>query len=310
MENRICSLLQITYPVFQGAMAWVSDGELAAAVSNAGGLGIIAGGSAEGKIIREEIKKAKALTNKPFGVNIMLLSPYKDEVIDMVLEEKVACVTTGAGNPGKYIQRFHDAGIKVIPVVPSVALAKKMERLGADAVIAEGNEAGGHIGKLSTMVLLPQVSDAVEIPVIGAGGIGDHRGVDAAFILGAEGVQLGTYFILATECRAHENYKKMVMEASDIDTTVTGRSTGHPVQVLRNKLSRKFDQMEKASASLEELELLGRGSLYQSVILGDRDKGSFMAGQIAGMVNESGPAKELIKKLIKDSKSITWREEL
>ena len=308
MENRVCSLLNITYPVFQGAMAWVSDGELAAAVSNAGGLGIIAGGNAEGKIIREEIKKAKALTNKPFGVNIMLLSPYKDEVIDVVLEEKVACVTTGAGNPGKYIKRFHDAGIKVIPVIPSVALAKKMERLGADAVIAEGNEAGGHIGKLSTMVLLPQVCDAVEIPVIGAGGIGDHRGVDAAFILGAEGVQLGTYFILAKECRAHENYKKMIVEASDIDTTVTGRSTGHPVQVLRNKLSRKFDQAEKAQATLEELEALGRGSLYQSVILGDRERGSFMAGQIAGMVNQSAPAKDLIKKLL-DCQSIPWREE-
>ncbi len=310
MENRVCDLLKITYPVFQGAMAWISDGELAAAVSNAGGLGIIAGGNAESSIIRDEIRKAKSLTDKPFGVNIMLLSPYKDDVINVVIEEKVACVTTGAGNPGKYIERFHEAGIKVIPVIPSVALAKKMEKLGADAVIAEGNEAGGHIGKLSTMVLLPQVSDAVNIPVIGAGGIADHRGVDAAFTLGAEGVQLGTYFILATECRAHANYKKMVMEASDIDTTVTGRSTGHPVQVLRNKLSRKFDQLEKASATPEELEILGRGSLYQSVILGDIEKGSFMAGQISGMVKESAPVKELIKKLIKDSKYIIWSEQL
>lgn len=308
MENRICNLLHITYPVFQGAMAWISDGTLAAAVSNGGGLGIIAGGNAEGEVIREEIRKAKALTSKPFGVNIMLLSPYKDDVIAVVLEEKVACVTTGAGNPGKYIPRFHEAGIKVIPVVPSVALAKKMEKLGADAIIAEGNEAGGHIGKLSTMVLLPQVSDAVNIPVVGAGGIADHRGVDAAFILGAEGVQLGTYFIPATECRAHENYKSMVIEATDIDTTVTGRSTGHPVQVLRNKLSRKFDQMEKASASVEELEIFGRGSLYQSVILGDREKGSFMAGQISGMVKESAPAKELIKKLLTESTFIPWRD--
>lgn len=308
MDNRICKLLNITYPVFQGAMAWVSDGTLAAAVSNAGGLGIIAGGNAEAHIIREEIKKAKTLTTKPFGVNIMLLSPHKEEVVQVVLEEKVACVTTGAGNPGKYIQRFHDVGIKVIPVIPSVALAKKMEKLGADAVIAEGNEAGGHIGKLSTMVLLPQVSDAVEIPVIGAGGIGDHRGVDAAFTLGAEGVQLGTYFILAHECRAHENYKTMITEASDLDTTVTGRSTGHPVQVLRNKLSRKFDLLEKASASMEELELLGRGSLYQSVVVGDKDKGSFMAGQIAGMVKDTAPAKVLLEKLIKDSKFIPWKE--
>lgn len=310
MDNRICQLLNITYPVFQGAMAWVSDGELAAAVSNAGGLGIIAGGNAEASIIREEIQKAKALTSKPFGVNVMLLSPYKDDLMDLVIEEKVACVTTGAGNPGKYIQRLHEAGIKVIPVVPSVALAKKMERLGADAIIAEGNEAGGHIGKLSTMVLLPQVSDAVKIPVVGAGGIGDYRGVDAAFTLGAEGVQLGTYFILADECRAHFNYKKMIMEASDIDTTVTGRSTGHPVQVLRNKLSRKFDLLEKAQASMEELENLGRGSLYQSVIVGDEDKGSFMAGQIAGLVKEAAPAKVLLENLLEKSKFIPWRESL
>ncbi len=310
MDNRICQLLNITYPVFQGAMAWVSDGELAAAVSNAGGLGIIAGGNAEPHIIRDEIKKARALTSKPFGINVMLLSPYKDEIIDLVIEEKVSCVTTGAGNPGKYIERLHEANIKVIPVVPSVALAKKMERLGADAIIAEGNEAGGHIGKLTTMVLLPQVCDAVKIPVIGAGGIGDHRGVDAAFTLGAEGVQLGTYFIPADECKAHANYKNMIINASDIDTTVTGRSTGHPVQVLRNKLSRQFDFLEKAQASVEELEALGRGSLYQSVILGDEDKGSFMAGQIAGLVKEAAPAKVLLQSLLEKSKFIPWNESL
>ncbi|WP_312712316.1 enoyl-[acyl-carrier-protein] reductase FabK [Proteiniclasticum ruminis] len=304
MKNRICELLGIRYPVFQGAMAWLSDGNLAAAVSNAGGLGIIAGGNAEGHIIREEIRKAKALTDKPFGVNIMLLSPYKDEVIEVVLEEKVAMVTTGAGNPGKYIERFHQAGIKVFPVIPSVALAKKMEKLGADGVIAEGNEAGGHIGKLSSMVLTPQVCDAVSIPVVMAGGIGDHRGVDAAFILGAEGVQLGTYFILADECRAHENYKAMVEKAGDLDTTVTGRFTGHPVQVLRNKLTRRFEELEKNGGSLEDYDTLGRGSLYQSVIVGDLEKGSFMAGQIAGLVSKRGTCDELMAHLLKDVKSI------
>ena len=304
MKNRICELLGIRYPVFQGAMAWLSDGNLAAAVSNAGGLGIIAGGNAEGHIIREEIRKAKALTDKPFGVNIMLLSPYKDEVIEVVLEEKVAMVTTGAGNPGKYIERFHQAGIKVFPVIPSVALAKKMEKLGADGVIAEGNEAGGHIGKLSSMVLTPQVCDAVSIPVVMAGGIGDHRGVDAAFILGAEGVQLGTYFILADECRAHENYKAMVEKARDLDTTVTGRFTGHPVQVLRNKLTRRFEELEKNGGSLEDYDTLGRGSLYQSVIVGDLEKGSFMAGQIAGLISKRGTCDELMAHLLKDVKSI------
>lgn len=305
MENRVCQLLGIKYPIFQGAMAWISDGKLAAAVSNAGGLGIIAGGNAEGEIIRKEIQMAKALTDKPFGVNIMLLSPFKEEVIQVVIEEKVACVTTGAGNPGRYIKAFHDAGIKVIPVVPSVALAKKMEKLGADAVIAEGNEAGGHIGKLSSMVLFPQVADAVNIPVIGAGGIADHRGVDAAFTLGVEGVQLGTYFIPAEECKAHENYKNMILEASDIDTTVTGRFTGHPVQVLRNRLSRKFEELEKSGGSMEEYEALGRGSLYQSVILGDLEKGSFMSGQIAGLVRKSGTCEALIGALIKGSRYIT-----
>lgn len=305
MKNRVCELLGIKYPIFQGAMAWVSDGKLAAAVSNAGGLGIIAGGNADGEIVRKEIRLAKALTDKPFGVNIMLLSPYKDEVIKVVLEEKVACVTTGAGNPAKYIDDFHKAGIKVMPLVASVALAKKMERMGADAIVAEGSEAGGHIGKLSTMVLLPQVCDAVSVPVIGAGGIADHRGVDAAFTLGAEGVQLGTYFIPADECKAHDNYKNMVLNASDIDTTVTGRPTGHPVQVLRNKLTRKFEELEKSGAPLSEYEELGKGALYQSVILGDVDNGSFMSGQIAGMVTKKGTCEYLIESLIEKSKFIS-----
>lgn len=305
MKNRVCELLGIKYPIFQGAMAWVSDGKLAAAVSNAGGLGIIAGGNADGEIVRAEIKIAKTLTDKPFGVNIMLLSPFKDDVIKVVLEEKVACVTTGAGNPAKYIADFHAAGIKVMPLVASVALAKKMERLGADAIVAEGSEAGGHIGKLSTMVLLPQVCDAVSVPVIGAGGIADHRGVDAAFTLGAEGVQLGTYFIPADECKAHENYKNMVINASDIDTTVTGRPTGHPVQVLRNKLTRKFEELEKSGAPLSDYEELGKGALYQSVILGDEEKGSFMSGQIAGMVTKRGTCAYLIESLIEKSKFIS-----
>lgn len=305
MKNRVCELLGIKYPIFQGAMAWVSDGKLAAAVSNAGGLGIIAGGNADGEIVRAEIKIAKSLTDKPFGVNIMLLSPFKDDVIKVVLEEKVACVTTGAGNPARYIADFHAAGIKVMPLVASVALAKKMERLGADAIVAEGSEAGGHIGKLSTMVLLPQVCDAVSVPVIGAGGIADYRGVDAAFTLGAEGVQLGTYFIPADECKAHENYKNMVVNASDIDTTVTGRPTGHPVQVLRNKLTRKFEELEKSGAALSEYEELGKGALYQSVILGDEEKGSFMSGQIAGMVTKKGTCQYLIESLIEKSKFIS-----
>ncbi len=305
MGNRVCDLLGIRYPVFQGAMAWLADGKLAAAVSNAGGLGIIAGGNAPGEIVRQEIRIAKSLTDKPFGVNIMLLSPFRDEVISVVLEEKVAAVTTGAGNPAKYVPAFKAAGIKVIPVVPSIALAKRMEKIGADAVIAEGNEAGGHIGKLTTMVLVPQIVDSVSIPVIAAGGVADHRGVDACFMLGAEGIQVGTVFIVADECKAHENYKKMVLEASDIDTTVTGRSTGHPVQVLRNKLSKRFDDLEKHGGTPEELEALGTGALKAAVIDGDIEKGSFMSGQIAGMVKERGTAKEILERLIAGSRSIT-----
>lgn len=245
MDNNICSLLNIKYPIFQGGMAWVSDSSLAAAVSNAGGLGIIAGGNAPASFVREEIIKAKELTDKPFGVNIMLLSENADELSDIVIEEGVKVVTTGAGNPGKYIEKWKKAGIRVIPVVASVALAKRMERAGADAIIAEGCEAGGHIGKLTTMVLLPQVVDSVNIPVIAAGGIGDGRGVAAAFILGAKGVQLGTRFLVANECTIHDNYKEAVINAKDIDTVVTGRPTGHPVQVIKNKLAREYINLEK-----------------------------------------------------------------
>ncbi|MGF0107806.1 MULTISPECIES: enoyl-[acyl-carrier-protein] reductase FabK [unclassified Clostridium] len=297
MDNNICSLLNIKYPIFQGGMAWVSDSSLAAAVSNAGGLGIIAGGNAPASFVREEIIKAKELTDKPFGVNIMLLSENADELSDIVIEEGVKVVTTGAGNPGKYIEKWKKAGIRVIPVVASVALAKRMERAGADAIIAEGCEAGGHIGKLTTMVLLPQVVDSVNIPVIAAGGIGDGRGVAAAFILGAKGVQLGTRFLVANECTIHDNYKEAVINAKDIDTVVTGRPTGHPVQVIKNKLAREYINLEKKNVSLEEIEELGRGALKKAVKDGDMENGSIMAGQISGLVRKKQSARDIIEEI-------------
>lgn len=297
MDNNICSLLNIKYPIFQGGMAWVSDSSLAAAVSNAGGLGIIAGGNAPASFIREEIRKAKELTDKPFGVNIMLLSENADELSDIVIEEGVKVVTTGAGNPGKYIEKWKKAGIRVIPVVASVALAKRMERAGADAIIAEGCEAGGHIGKLTTMVLLPQVVDSVNIPVIAAGGIGDGRGVGAAFILGAKGVQLGTRFLVANECTIHDNYKEAVINAKDIDTVVTGRPTGHPVQVIKNKLAREYINLEKKNVSLEEIEELGRGALKKAVKDGDMENGSIMAGQISGLIRKKQSARDIIEEI-------------
>lgn len=295
--NNICGLLNIKYPIIQGGMAWVSDSSLAAAVSNAGGLGIIAGASAPANLIREEIKKAKELTDKPFGVNIMLLSENADELSEIVIEEGVKVVTTGAGNPGKYIEKWKKAGIKVIPVVASVALAKRMERAGADAIIAEGCEAGGHIGKLTTMVLIPQVVDAVNIPVIAAGGIGDGRGIAASFMLGAKGVQVGTRFLVANECTIHENYKDAVIKSKDIDTVVTGRATGHPVQVIKNKLAREYLNLEKSNASIEEIEELGRGALRKAVKDGNIDEGSLMAGQISGMISKKQSAKEIIEEM-------------
>ncbi|MGN0027644.1 MAG: enoyl-[acyl-carrier-protein] reductase FabK [Clostridium sp.] len=297
MDNNICSLLNIKYPIFQGGMAWVSDSSLAAAVSNAGGLGIIAGGNAPASFVREEIIKAKELTDKPFGVNIMLLSENADELSDIVIEEGVKVVTTGAGNPGKYIEKWKKAGIRVIPVVASVALAKRMERAGADAIIAEGCEAGGHIGKLTTMVLLPQVVDSVNIPVIAAGGIGDGRGVAAAFILGAKGVQLGTRFLVANECTIHDNYKEAVINAKDIDTVVTGRPTGHPVQVIKNKLAREYINLEKKNVSLVEIEELGRGALKKAVKDGDMENGSIMAGQISGLIRKKQSARDIIEEI-------------
>ena len=293
--------LGLKYPIFQGGMAWVADGKLAAAVSNAGGLGIIGSGNAPGKVVADEIESAKSLTKKPFGVNVMLLSPYADEVVNVILANKdsVAVVTTGAGNPAKYIEKLKDAGIKVIPVVGSVALARMMERVGVDAVVAEGMESGGHIGKLTTMALVPQVVDAVKIPVIAAGGIGDGRGMAAAFMLGAEGVQMGTRFLVATESKIHPNYKKAVLRAKDASTLVTGEYAGHPSRVLKNKMAKTYIGIEKEEAlkphpDYDKLEELGTGSLRRAVIEGDSETGSFMAGEIAGMVKKEQPAAEIL----------------
>lgn len=304
MKTKICELLNIEYPIIQGGMAWVATAELAAAVSNAGGLGIIAAGNAPAQYVREQVRKAKTLTDKPFGVNVMLLSPFAGEVMEALCEEKVAVVTTGAGNPGKYIPSLKEAGIKVIPVVASVAIAKKMERDGADAVIAEGTESGGHIGELTTMALVPQVVDAVNIPVIAAGGIADSRGIVAALALGALGVQLGTRFLCSDECTAHENYKDAVAKASDRDAVVTGRSTGHPVRGIKNKLTREFDRLEKEGASREEIENLGAGALRNAVVDGDTQMGALMAGQSAGLVCDIKPCAQIIDELMGGLKDI------
>ncbi|MFQ8892929.1 MAG: enoyl-[acyl-carrier-protein] reductase FabK [Clostridium sp.] len=302
-DNRICKLLGIEYPIIQGGMAWIADASLAAAVSEAGGLGIITG-TAPIEWIRDEIRKAKKLTNKPFGVNIMLMSPHADEVAKLVCDENVQVVTTGAGSPGKYMEMWKEHGVKVIPVVASVALARRMEKLGADAIVAEGTESGGHVGQLTTMALVPQVADAVEIPVLAAGGIGDGRGIVAGFALGAEGVQIGTRFLVAKECTVHQNYKNKVLKAKDIDTEVTGRSTGHPVRVLRNKLAREFNKLEKEGAPVEDIEKLGEGALRKAAKDGDVDYGSVMAGQIAGLVNKEQTCKEIIDELVKEADSL------
>ena len=297
--SKISQLLNIKYPIFQGGMAWIADASLAAAVSEAGGLGIISGvGQTED--VREQIKKAKTLTDKPFGVNIMLMAPNVDEIASLIIEEKVDVVTTGAGSPGKYMEMWKSHGVKVIPVVASVALAKRMEKAGADAIIAEGTESGGHVGQLTTMALVPQVVDAVNIPVLAAGGIGDGRGVAASFMLGAEGVQLGTRFLVAKECTVHQNYKERVIKAKDIDTEVTGRSTGHPIRVIKNKLTREFIKLEKEGASVEQLEALGRGCLSKAV-KGDVDFGSVMAGQISGLINKEQSCKEIIEEIMREA---------
>ena len=272
--------------------------------SNAGGLGIIAGANAPASHIRDEIRKTKKLTDKPFGLNIMLLSDNADELADIAIEEGVKVITTGAGNPGKYIDKWKNAGIVVIPVVASVALAKRMERCGVDAVIAEGCESGGHVGKLTTMALLPQVVDAVNIPVIGAGGIGDGRGIAAAFILGASGVQVGTRFLASEECQIHDNYKNAVIKSKDIDTVVTGRCTGHPVQVLKNKLAKEYLKLESDNASIEALEELGKGALRRAVVDGDIENGSLMAGQISGMVKKVQSVKEIIEEMFSEYEEV------
>ena len=304
IKSELCSLLGIKYPVFQGGMAWVADGKLAAAVSEGGGLGIIGAGNAPGSFVREQIHIARQLTDKPIGVNIMLLSPFIDEVAAVVTEEKVNVVTTGAGNPSKYIKTWLNAGIKVIPVVPSVAMAKLMTRLGASALIAEGGESGGHVGELTTMVLVPQVCDATNLPVIAAGGIADGRGVAAAFMLGACGVQMGTRFLSAYECGIHPNYKAKILKAGDLATMVTGKRLGHPVRSLRTPFSRKYWEAEYGGMPDDELEALGVGTLRAAVQDGDDEKGCFLSGQIASMVKKEQPAAEIIKEIMDEAEPI------
>ncbi|MGG2468025.1 MAG: enoyl-[acyl-carrier-protein] reductase FabK [Paraclostridium dentum] len=300
----LCELLNIKYPIIQGGMAWVATAELAAGVSNAGGLGIIAAGNAPKEVIKEQIKKCRELTDKPFGVNVMLLSPFVDEIMDLIVEERVEVITTGAGNPAKYIERLKEVNTKIIPVVPTIALAKRMEKHGADAVIVEGTEAGGHIGELTTMVLTPQVVDNVNIPVIAAGGIADGKGLAAALCLGASGVQIGTRFICSDECIAHENYKNLILKSRDRDAIVTGRSTGHPVRTLKNKLAKDILNMEKEGANPLDIDQKGVGSLRMAVVNGDVDNGSFMAGQIASYINDVKPCKQIIEDIMEESKSI------
>ena len=304
MKTRITELLGIEYPIIQGGMAWVAESHLAAAVSAAGGLGLIGGANAPAEVIRNYIREVKAVTDKPFGVNVMLMSPYADEVAKVIVEEGVKVVTTGAGNPEKYMEMWKAAGIKVIPVVASVALAKRMERYGADAVVAEGTESGGHIGEATTMTLVPQVVDAVSIPVIAAGGIGDGRGIAAAFMLGAEAVQMGTRFLVAKECTVHQNYKDRVLKAKDIDSTVTGRTHGHPVRCLRNQMTREYLKLENEGKSFEELEYLTLGTLRKAVQEGDVQNGTVMAGQIAGMVAKEQTCKEMIEEMMAQTEKL------
>ncbi len=301
MKTRITELLGIESPIIQGGMAWVADYHLAAAVSEAGGLGIIGAANAPAEWVRDQIREAKKLTDKPFGVNVMLMSPYADQVARVIAEEGVAVVTTGAGNPEKYMGLWKEKNIKVIPVVASVALAKRMERCGADAVVAEGCESGGHVGETTTFALVPQVVDAVSIPVIAAGGIADGRGIAAASMLGAEGFQLGTRFVVTRECQVHENYKERIIRAKDIDTRVTGRSTGHPVRALRNDMTKKYLDLEKSGASMEELEMLTIGALRKAVVDGDVKEGSVMSGQIAGLIGQELSCKEVVDRLMKEA---------
>lgn len=308
MKTRITELLGITYPIIQGGMAWVAENNLAAAVSEAGGLGLIGGANAPAEVIRDYVRKVKEVTDKPFGVNIMLMSPHAEDVAKLIVEEGVKVVTTGAGNPEKYMDMWKSAGVKVIPVVASVALAKRMEKYGADAVVAEGMESGGHIGEASTMSLVPQVVDAVSIPVIAAGGIGDGRGMAAAFMLGAEAVQIGTRFVVAKECIVHQNYKDRVLKAKDIDTSVTGRSHGHPVRGLRNQMTREYAKLENSGKTFEELELLTLGGLRNAVVDGDVNHGSVLAGQIAGMISKEQTCREIILEINEQAEKLLGRD--
>lgn len=309
MKTRITELLGIEYPIIQGGMAWVAEHHLAAAVSEAGGLGLIGGANAPAEVVRDEIRKAKELTKKPIGVNVMLLSPHADEVAKVIVEEGIKVVTTGAGNPEKYMEMWKAADIKVIPVVASVALARRMERYGADAVVAEGCESGGHIGEQTTMTLVPQVADAVSIPVIAAGGIGDGRGIAASFMLGAEAVQIGTRFVVSKESIVHDNYKQRVIKAKDIDTAVTGRSHGHPIRCLRNQMTREYVKLEQEGRSFEELEYLTLGSLRNAVMEGDTTNGTVMAGQIAGMISKEQTCKEMMEEMMNQASELMhWNE--
>lgn len=310
-KSILCEILNIEYPIFQGGMAWIADGKLAASVSEAGGLGIIAAGNANGEFVRKQIKIARSITKKPIGVNIMLLSPHVDEVAKVVIEEHVEVVTTGAGNPSRFMQSWKEANIKVIPVVPSIAMAKLMTRLGATALIAEGGESGGHVGELTTMVLVPQVCDSTNLPVIAAGGIADGRGMAAALMLGASGVQIGTRFLSAKECTIHPNYREKILKAGDLCTMVTGKRSGHPVRSLRTDFARNYSKKEYGGATDEELESLARGAFKRAVQNGDLTDGCFLAGQIAAMVNKIEPAKEIILDVIRGceealKRSNTW----
>lgn len=299
IKTDICDLLGIEYPVLQGGMAWVSNASLASAVSNAGGLGIIAAMNSNGEQLREEIKKAKNMTDKPFGVNVMLMSPFAEEVAVVIAEEKIPVITTGAGNPSKFIPLWKAAGAKIIPVIPSCALARMVEKRGADAVIAEGGESGGHVGELTTMVLVPLVCDVVKIPVIAAGGIADGRGMAAAFMLGAVGIQMGTRFLVAKECTIHQNYKNRVLAAKDIDTILTGKRLGHPVRCLKNELSRAiFEKEYDMTVTNEELELMGTGALRRAAIDGETANSTIMAGQIAAMVTKEQTCNEIITEIM------------
>lgn len=301
IHTEICDLFNIQYPIIQGGMAWVSMHQLVAAVSNAGGLGIIASGFMDTEMLRQEIRETRKLTSKPFGVNLMLMSTAIEEMVKVVIEEKIPMVTTGAGNPGKYLPLFKQAGIKVVPVVASVALARRMEKQGVDAIIAEGMESGGHIGESTTMTIVPQVADAVKIPVIAAGGIADGRGLVAAFALGARGVQIGTRFAATVECPIHDNFKNAIIKADDRATCITGRSTGHPVRIIKNNLSRQFEKLEQENASAEVLENMGRGRLRMAAREGNIEEGSVMCGQIAGLIKEIVPVKEVMEKLITEA---------